>query len=59
MGSGARPVNAQKYKVFYCPFLTSDVEAEAVVWATDTDDARAVFERVNPGVVFVRVEETS
>jgi hypothetical protein len=47
----------KRYRIVYCPFSTSDVEAEAEVWATDEDDARRVFEQVEPGVVFKSATE--
>jgi hypothetical protein len=47
----------KKYKVYYLPFITSDLESEAVVYAKDEADAKKVFERVEPGVVFKRAEE--
>jgi len=47
----------KKYNVFYLPFSQSDVEAEMILYATDEKDAKKVFERTHPGLVFVRVEE--
>ncbi len=49
----------KKFKVYYLPFSTSDLESEAIVYASDEAVARTVFERIQPGVVFVRAEETS
>jgi len=52
-----RFTKVKHYKIYYCPFATSDLESEAFVYAKDQEDAQKVFERVNPGVIFKRAEE--
>lgn len=42
----------KKWDVTFLPFLTSDLESHAIVFASSEKEAREVFERVNPGVVF-------
>jgi hypothetical protein len=50
---------SRKFKIVYCPFLTSDLEAEAIVWANDEEDAQKIFERQNPHGSVRSVEETA
>jgi hypothetical protein len=46
----------KKFVVFYLPFQTSDLESEMVLYAEDEEDAREVFERLDPQWCFIRAE---
>jgi hypothetical protein len=48
-----------KYKVFYLPFPLSELQSEYFVYADNEEDARVVFERIMPGVIFKSAEVTS
>lgn len=48
----------KEYRVFYLPFPQSDVEAEMIVLAASPDQARKIFERIRPDVVFKEARET-
>jgi len=47
----------KKYKVVYLPFAQSDLESEMILYASDEEEARKVFERTHPSEVFKSAQE--